>query len=295
MSFPSPVRRLAGTVVLMLAAALPAVAAGSTPAAGEVQPYGDLSDQHFWLSLGAFLPNFDTTATLDSEVAGIPGATINTEDDLGLDEDNTNFRFDFVWHIAPRHALTARYFEFTRSASKLIDADIQYGDVMFAANTTVETESKLAYYGVAYRYSFTLRDGVDVYLIAGFDTLDVEATLGGSGTLTGGGGTIGAFSGERSGGMTAPVPVLGIGLSIELTHRLFLHEEFELFGIKVQGINGSLSYNRVSLDWHPFKHIGFGLGYDRLRLQAAEDDDHDTDFDFDYELNGARFYVTGTF
>jgi hypothetical protein len=295
MTFPLPVRRLAGTVVLLLATALPAGAAESTPPASPAQPYGDLSDQHFWLSVGVFLPNFDSKASLDSEQAGIPGATIDTEEDLGLDDDNTNYRFDFVWHFAPRHALAARYFEFRRDASKVINADIQYGDVLFEANTTVDAESKIAFYGLSYHYSFTQRDGLDVYLIAGFDTLDVSASLAGSGTLTSGGGTLGAFSGERSGGLTAPVPVLGIGLSAELTHRLFLHEEFELFGIKVQGINGSLSYNRVSLDWHPFKHVGFGLGYDRMRLQAAEDDGKDTDFEFDYELNGGRLFVTGTF
>jgi len=303
-TLPSLTRCSAVAVSLFLAAAMPVRAAeakpaegdaGGTQAKGTATPYGDLSDQRFWLSLGAFLPNFDSTATLDSETAGIPGATIDTEDDLGLDDDNTNFRFDFVWHIAPRHALAARYFEFRRNASKVINADIQYGDVLFSANTTVDAESKIAFYGLAYHYSFTLRDGVDVFLIAGFDTLDVAASLAGSGTLISGGGTLGAFSGERSGGLTAPVPVVGVGLSVELTHRLFLHEEFELFGVKVQGINGSLSYNRVSLDWHPFRHVGFGLGYDRMRLQAAENDGQDTDFDFDYELNGARFYVTGTF
>jgi hypothetical protein len=295
MTFPLPVRRLAGTIALLLAAALPAIAAQSTSAASSSGPYGDLSDQHFWVSLGAFLPNFDTKASLDSEVAGLPGASIDTEDDLGLDEDNTNYRLDFVWRMAPRHALAARYFQFKRNATKLINADIQYGDVLFDADTTVDAESEITFYGLSYRYSFTQRDGVDVYLIAGFDTLDVSASLAGTGTLIAGGGTVGAFSGERSGSLTAPIPVLGVGLSVELTHRLFLREEFELFGVKVAGINGSLSYNRVSLDWHPFKHVGFGLGYDRMRLQAAEDDDNDTDFEFDYELNGGRFYVTGTF
>jgi len=295
MTSPLPVRRFATAFLLILVAALPAAAAGAAKVEATAQPYGDLSDQHFWLSAGAFLPSFDTTARLDAESAGVPGATIDSEDDLGLDQHSTNYRLDFVWHIAPRHALAARFFEFKRNATSLIDADIQYGDVLFAANTTLEADSKIGYYGVSYHYSFTQRDGLDVYLIAGFDTLDVSAALAGSGTITAGGGTVGAFNGEKSGGITVPVPVIGVGLSIELTHRLFLHEDFEFFGLEVQGINGRLTDNRISLDWHPFKHIGFGLGYDRMRLKVSETDGEGSDFDFDWELAGARVYVTGTF
>jgi hypothetical protein len=303
MTVPSTLRRSAVALLLLFVAALPAAAAEAAPAAAAGQPkvetaanpYGDLSDQHFWLSLGAFLPSFNTTARLDSERAGVPGATIDSEDDLGLDARSTNYRLDFVWHIAPRHALAARYFEFKRSATSVIDADIQYGDVLFAANTTLDADSKIGYYGLAYHFSFTQRDGLDVYLISGFDTLSVSAALAGSGTITSGGGTLGAFNGEKNGGITIPVPVIGIGLSVELTHRLFLHEDFEFFGLKVQGIDGRLTDNRISLDWHPFRHIGFGLGYDRMRLKVAETDGQGSDFDFDWELSGGRVYVTGTF
>jgi len=298
-----PTRQSALLAPILLLISVPAFAGGAeaksdAPASSAAEvtgPYGDLSDQKFWISLGAFLPSFSTTAALDGENSLVPGTTVDVEDDLGLAKSDANFRFDFVWRISGRHALGARYFQFTRSATKQIAADIQYGDVKFDASTVLSAETKLAYAGLSYRYSFTQREGVDVYLIAGFDTLDVSAALSGSGTITQGGGTVAAFDGKVDGGVTAPVPVLGLGLAVELTHRLFLREELEFFGIRVAGIDGSLTDNRLSLDWHPFRHVGFGLSYNTIRLRVAEVDGEGTDASFNYELRGGRVYLTVTF
>lgn len=288
---------VAVALVALTLAALPAAAADEAVKkdAAEPKPYSDLSDRKFWISLGAFLPSFDTDVRADSEEVPFPGTTFNLEDDLGLSNDASNYRIDFVWRIAPRHTLAARYFDFTRKASATLEGDIQYGDVLFQTNSTVDSEFNLTYGGLSYRWSFTQKDGVDVYLIAGLDYVGFGGKLGGNGLVYQDGVVVGTFDEQVDASIGAPVPVLGLGLSIELTRRLFLKEEIEAFAIRVAGIEGSLVDNRLSLEWVPFQHVGFGLGYNSIRLKADETDGEGVDGSFNYEVKGGRIYLTVLF
>jgi hypothetical protein len=281
---------LALALGIALAPAALAAAAGSD----EAKPYGDLSGDRFWLSIGAYLPSFATDAQANSDQALVPGASLSLEDDLGLDSSASNGRFDFVWRIAPRHALAARYFAFNRTATTKLGADIQYGDTDYLADSVVDSEFDLTYAGLAYRWSFTQRDGLDVFLIGGLDYVGLSGKLSGQGVVYQGGISVGTFDETTKESIGLPVPVVGIGLAVEVTHHLFLREEFELFGLKVQDINGSLVDNRLSLDWYPFQHFGFGLGYNSIRLRV-EDNGSGTSGRFLYEIRGARIYLTGMF
>ena len=87
-----------------------------------------------------------------------------------------------------------------------------------------------------------------------------------------------------------PIPVLGLQVDWRIVNSLFLRASGEYFQINVSGVDGRFSDGRVSLDWYPFKHFGFGAGYNRVSLRAQDSDEGD--YDLRYSYDGLLGYFT---
>ncbi len=126
-------------ILLILTLAPPGVAA-------------EIGSERFVISLGAFITDRDTSTRVDSSTLG-RGTTIVLEDDLGLDSSQTVFRIDGHFRIAERHRLDFSVFDLSRDSTWTIDQNIQYGDEVFLADTTIDSNFDLNIYKIAYTYS----------------------------------------------------------------------------------------------------------------------------------------------
>src|SRR5512139_2581588 len=113
-------------------------------------------DARFALSLGTYLVDSDTDVTLDGKLreAGTP---IDWERTFG-DGSLTRFRFDGQWRFAERHKLRALWFNSSRSNSRTIDEEIDWGGETFPVNAKVTGDLDYDIYELAYEYAFWRRE-----------------------------------------------------------------------------------------------------------------------------------------
>ena len=132
-----------------------------------------------------------------------------------------------------------------------------------------------------------LDDRVDLNAGLGLFIMPIEFGL--SGTING--------VGEESlfEEVTAPLPVVGLGFEFAITPKWCIRQQFDVFYLEIQQFKGSILSNTRSLEYLPWKHVGFGLGVDtmRVKVEAQGEDYPEIDFkgEFQFTYFGAQLYL----
>jgi len=246
------------------------------------------TSDRFLVSLGTYIMDFNTEASLSSSSGDI-GTDINFEDDLGLTSGRSEVRLDGYWRFGARHRLDFGSFYFGRDAERTLDREITWGDLVFPVSARVSTETSTTIIKLAYKYSFHRGERFEWGASFGLSTLITKAELSGD-AQAGGGGT--SFQGE-SDSVTAPIPVFGLHGEFAISRQVFVRGSVEYFHISLDEQEGSLTDSRLTFDWYPLKHFGFGVGYNRF--VADYEDVGRGEIGFRYEFSGPQGYVTYVF
>ena len=219
--------------------------------------------EKFNLQAGVFF------AALEDKVqvgVGGAGVLVDIEDAFGMDANNSSFRIGGSYRIGEkrRHRVDLEYFYFNRDSSKTLGQNIVVDNVTFAAGTNVDAEFNFQIIKAAYSYSFFQDDRMDLAASIGLFTMPIEFSVSASG-------------GGRSADLkfTAPLPELGVRYDIAITPRWFLRTKIEFFFLEYDNFRGGLVDTNIALDYNPWKHFGFGLGFENTRIKlSAEGDDY---------------------
>jgi hypothetical protein len=247
-------------------------------------PGGGGSEERFSVSLGGFLVRFDTAVRVDSETLGT-GTEIDLEDDTGLDRDKTDLMLDGYLRLGRRHRINFGARFLSRGTSIRIDEEIRFRDETFEIEALVSTEFSNDVFNLGYQYSFLRNDRVEVGASIGVSAFVVDVALSAE-----------AEAGEisvESEDFIAPIPVVGLHLDLPLGEKWSFRAGAEYFKVSVDEREGSLSDLSVSVDWQPFEHFGFGIGYNNVRLTYT--DLSRAEVDFSYNFSGALVYATYVF
>ena len=236
-----------------------------------------INEERFSLSAGVFLTDRDTKVRLDGSRGR--GTATTLEDDLGLDRTSTVFRIDGYFRFNARHRADFSVFDLSRSSSKRIDKDIQWGDTLFAIDSRIESTFDLTIYKAAYTYSFVERDGGYLGATLGLYVADsrvrlVDADLG--------------QTDARS--LTAPFPVIGLRGERKLSEKWTFRASAELFGLEYNDYEGTLFDLYAVADYALSNRfaVGFGLNGVWLNVRARKSE-FDGRLDWDYA--GALLFV----
>jgi hypothetical protein len=244
------------------------------------------TNDKFLISAGTFLINFDTHARLDSEALG-QGTDINFENDLGLTSNQTRFRLEGYWRMTDHQRLDFAGYFYNRQADRSIDRQINWGDVTYDVGASIHSKISSQLYKVDWKYSFVRTKNLEFAASAGLSTIVTRAELDGQGTVAGGGSA--SFQ-KSSKSLAAPIPVFGVHGEWRMVRSLYLRGGAEYLAVNVAGWQGSVVDARASLDWYPFKHFGFGAGYNVFHIDAKHGGD--LALDFRYGFNGLLGYAT---
>ncbi len=229
----------------------------------------------FTLSLGGqLLATVNTTLRVDSSTLGT-GTEIDLEDDFDVDDRLFAGRIDAEWRIAKRHALDFSVYDLQRKGTRVIDRDIQIGNVVFPVNTEVTNEFENLIVKLAYRYSIIHRTRWHAGASLGLHTMAWKTEW----KTTAGAGQQEDFD------FTAPLPVVGLFGSYALTPKLYLNAASEFFGLEYEEFDGFLNNTRLSLEHRTFEHVGFGIGLDYFLIDATLDSESgslDAEAEYDY-------------
>jgi hypothetical protein len=244
-----------GRLTFGAAVAALSLAAGAAAADDRASEHPALRDR-FYFGAGVFLPQTATSAQLQNSRTGV-GANVDFENALGMATDKSvpialaRWRINEVWRIE------AEYFQLNRSAQKVIDRDIQWGDTTYPVNAQLSSRFNFSDLRVSAGYSFFRRPDKEVGVAAGLHIAQYDVSLSGSGSAT------------ESSAITAPLPVLSIYSQFALTDRWALAARMDRFVLKYDTFDGSISAVGLDVMYQPFRHVGFGLGTRALYIDAS--------------------------
>lgn len=230
--------------------------------------------ERFELGIGAQLvAAIDTTLRVDSPTLGI-GTEVDLESDFNVDDRLFLGRVDADWRFAKRHALDFSAFKLSREGTRVIDRDIQIGDVVFPIDTQVTNESDMLMIKLAYRYAFLYRSRWHMGASLGAHTVNWKSSW-----------AAGALALEEDFDYTIPLPVLGAFASFAITPRLYLDASSEFFGLEYEEYDGFVNNTRLNLEHRTFEHVGFGVGLDYFLVNASAESESghlsaETEFDY---------------
>jgi hypothetical protein len=213
----------------------------------------------FGIGLGVFVSERNTTTRLAGQVGG-EGTPIDLEGDLGLEKSSSVFRFDGYFRFNERHRLDFSAFDLSRSASKQIQTEIDFDDVIYPIDTVVSADFDLKIYKLAYTWSFMRRDKGYLGLTAGLYIADIGTRLAAE--------SIGAVSGS---GITAPLPVVGLRGQYDITEKWVFRGSAELFALEYGDFDGSLSDLYAGVDYRFRDRMAVGLGLNSVNLNVGVD------------------------
>lgn len=257
-------------IPMITLSALPFLAKADSPYTG-IHP---AQNSVLQLGAGAFLGNTDYRARFDSDGDGSSEIDL---DDLGLDTDKTT-PFGFLrWRFTDRWRFEANYFSTDNDGSNQITEDIEWGDLEFelGAKVKVSNDTKLARAAVG--YSFLKNDQAELGVGVGLHYLDWKTELSGKATING----TTVISASETASVDGFAPNLAFFGNYAFNEQWLLTGRFDWISAEINNFSGSLKRFGAAIMYQPFKHVGFGLGYDYL------------DVDIDYKKNDKKTSING--
>ena len=278
-----PIGRLlpaGGAAVLLLCAgfAHPASAEGSSP----IESRG-------YVSLGAFLNKSDLKIRLDGS-AGVPGTEVDWGKTFG-DGEQTRFRLDGLWRITDKHHLRLMFTDYTRKKTRTLGEDIQWGDDLILASSSVKSQLGFQIAEAAYEYAVKHNENIELALSAGVHYTSFVAKLKVNVDTTGGSG--GAELGDKA-SVGAPLPVFGGHGLWHLGKDFYADAQVQWFALSMDGYDGSILNYRGSVYWQPRKWGGIGIGYDSFNVDLKVKKDKFTG-KMDWTYQGPQLFFNFTF
>ena len=253
------------------------------PALAENPASHDTPWEKFSLDLGYFIANTNTDISLGSGL----GLTVSVEDLLGLDSTDSVFRVGGSWRFTDnrRHRLNLDWFSFRRDGSTTIGRDFTIKDdegneITVPAGSQVTSKFNFDIYKAGYSYSFFQDDRMDLAFKIGLYVMPIEIGLNASGLIN-------VNETER---FTAPLPTFGLRMDFAITPKWFLRSNVEIFYLEIQEFTGTIYESGVAIEYLPWKHLGFGLGFNTFNFEIEADGEDYPGIDFKGEI---EFQYTG--
>lgn len=221
----------------------------------------NLIDSKGYLSLGTFLNRSSLKVRVDGQ-AGETGTVVDWGNTFG-DKDVSRFRLDGVWRITDKHHMRFMFTDYSRSATRTLDQDIQWGDNTIYADSSVTAKTGFSIAEAAYEYAGWRKDTYELALTAGVHYTTFHAKLNVN-VDSSGGGAVGELSDKAS--VDAPLPVFGGHGMWKLGKDFYVNALVQWFALSIDGYDGSILNYRADVTWQPKKWVGIGIGYDSFNV-----------------------------
>ena len=272
------------------------ISVGSGTALATEEDPSELPWETAYVELGWYFAALDSSLRLGSGNLGL-GVDVDVESLLGLDTSDSAFRLDAGWRFtkSKRHKLEFMWFAFHRDGTTFLNQSVELPDGEGGKTTLgpgqFDSTFNFDIIKLKYEYSFILDDRIDLNAGLGLYVMPIE--FGFTGIVNGVGQT------SLVEDITAPLPVFGLGFDFAITPKWFIRQQIDFFYLEIGEFEGSILYPSLSLEYRPWKYVGFGLGVDYLNVHVEAKGEDYPGIDFvgsvDFEYFGARLYLKGYF
>ncbi|MCB0806161.1 MAG: hypothetical protein KDC05_10215 [Bacteroidales bacterium] len=222
-----------------------------------------VKDQYRWerfsVNLGVFLNTMNNDLQLGSSKGF--GVTVNLENALGLTTSTFVMRGKTEYNFGKkrRSSLRLGFVSMTRNASKTLEGEITIGDYVYKKGITIKSSFGFTIIRAVYDYAFYQDNRARIGLTGGFFAMPVNFSI--------------EYLDIQTAKFVAPLPVIGLRSSFQITPKVTLKQSAELFYIKILGYTGSISDINFVVDYKILDHFGVGLGLNsfKLNVEATQD------------------------
>jgi len=239
--------------------------------------------ERFSFRLGGFLTTLDSDISLVGQEMGL-GVSLNLEKALGLKTRSTVIRGEAEYNFGSKSRSSVRlsYFGLIRNANKKLGSELEIGDSIYPVGTELISRYDMYIIRGLYDFDYYLDNRIRLGLSTGLYVLPVNFSVGS-----------GQFINE-SATIIAPLPVVGLRNTFLITPKILFKQNIEVLYVKTSNLTGTISDLNIWIEYNPFKHFGFGLGYNnfRFRLSASGPDGKILRFDGSLStgFSGLLFY-----
>ena len=238
-----------------------------------------------WLKAGVFRASVDTSLKVDDAKLGIPGTSIDFEDDLGFGENAWKPKIEGGARLGKAFRIEADYFSLGRSGSAIIDEEIRIDDTVFPVNAEVDASFRTDVWRIAAGWSPLHTDKGELGLSAGVHLTRARysflANVAGAQLVE-----------EKS--KTIPLPNVSLFGNYNINKTFGVNGRVDLLSMKMGGYKGSLVDAQATVSARVHRNIGAGLGYRYVDydLQVRKSDLH---ADVNYRYHGPFAFVEVAF
>jgi hypothetical protein len=246
----------------------------------------------FRFSFGGYaLARFDSTISVTEPQLGA-GVTINPQDTLGLDIENTVLRLEGYYRFKPQHALTYSWYSINSDGNKSIQEEFEWKDedgnnIIIPLGAQVVSKLDYDIFKVGYLWSFHHTDKVEMGVGAGLHitrlllSMDVDTTSGPIGT--------------EDVDTTVPLPVISFVLKYQINPKWSWHLKTEAFALKFDKWAGSYTDATLGLEYRAWKNVALGVGLSSNSLEIEEDNPGEYNLNYTQRISGGLLYVATYF
>lgn len=235
------------------------------------------------IGIGGYYATSDTTVGA-SIPEGFAAASINLEDDLGLDNRGLSARIRADVLIGDHQGLSFDYYRYSRDNARTWDRSINWQGTVHDVHANVEGKLAFAFGSVAWRWWFGRGDNV-VGLGLGASHYHASATFEGGLQLDGQARNI-----TESTSTGAWAPLLQVGWRHAFTQQWRMY--FSGAGVFKNGgkLQGHIYNASLGVEWLPTRYLGFAVEYGINSIHIKQSHEHYRD-SLDLELNGPSAFV----
>ncbi len=251
--------------------------------AGVTYPLNIVRPNTFTLKLGGYFIGIQDT-NIYTQKNGV-GATINLQDLFDMDEKVSVGRVNAVYKFNPKHRIEASWYSISSKSSK--SADFIFNDVSIDASADININFDTDIYKINYVYSVYKTSKLEFSFRAGFHITKITTGYNATYNVN----QVNESIEQDSIAITAPLPVLGIGLNYAFSPELHLNYTIDYFALSYDSsVSGAMSDSLISLDYNFNRYVGIGGGINRtqMRFKAI---DQDTEFGLRDDVAGFIGYL----
>lgn len=224
------------------------------------QPVASPITDHFAITGDFFWGHVATYGRFDPRTgaagSGILGTPIYDHATLGLTNQAYQPRIELMFRMEQRHRLRVDFFDLRRSAEKVVNQTLQFGDEQYAVNSLVQSQLNWRQMDLTYTYSFLRGETYELGFGPGFHMIEAEAT---------------AF--EPSTSQRADFSGAGpfATLALDGTWRPFkkwsLNVRGQYMHVTVSSVGGSLGIYHADVQYRAARNFALGAGYERQNTE----------------------------
>ncbi len=246
-------------LVVSLVMTISAPGLGQRPALSE-RPVLDVS--RFSIEAGGYLANVSSNIRLGAEELGL-GLDIDFEQALGLETTALTYYGSFTYRFSKnrRHGARVRYFEITRSATKVLAADIEIRDLVFTVGTEMGSSFSLRVINTDYSYAFLQDERVRISGSFGLFIMPMRFSFRADDNK------------ETFSDFVAPLPAFGLDSYFLLSRKFSLNQGIHIFYLRIDKVEGRMTDLYVNLEYKPIPRLGVGFGFNSFNIDIRQEKD----------------------